>query len=74
MANAVRIESNAAERATVDGAGDIELGAGRIYTAGEGDFCNVELVLEEFVNDLDHSFNRHGFLGNYEPAVRISGG
>ena len=45
-----------------------------IDSAGEGDFGNIELVFQELIYDLDHTFHRHGLLGNDQAGIGICSG
>ena len=72
-AYAFLIEGDTAERAALNFLLYRELCASCVHTAGEGNLGDVELVLEQFIDDLDHAFNCHGLLGHNETGVRIGG-
>ena len=50
-----------------------KFGRSSIHAAGEGDLCNVQLVLEQIIDHFDHAFYRHGFLGHHQTALRVGG-
>ena len=52
----------------------LEFGGGSVDAAGKGDLGNVQLVLQQIIDDLDHAFHRQGLLGDHQAALRISGG
>ena len=67
-------QSDAAQRTAVDGPGGGVLLRGGVDAAGEGDLRDVELVLQERIDELDHPFDRHGLLGDDQPGIGIGGG
>ena len=68
------VQRDAAERAAVNAAANGEFCRSGIDSAGEGDFGNVQLVLQQVVDNLDHAFHGHGFLRHHQTAVRVGGG
>ena len=45
-----------------------------VYAAGKSELRNVQLILQQVINDLDHALNGHGLLSDDQTAVRICGG
>ena len=45
--------------------------AGGVVAAGKGDFDNIQLIFEQFVNDFDHALDGHGLFGHDQTAIRI---
>ena len=72
-ANPVLIERDAAEGAAVNLLAGVELGAGGIHATGEGEFGNVEFVLEQVIDNLDHALDGHRLLGHHEAGVAAAG-
>lgn len=72
-AAAVLVQRDAAERAAVDAPLDLELAGGGVDAAREGDLRDIELVLEQRVDNLDHALHRHRLLGDDQAAVGIGG-
>ena len=73
-ADAVLVQRDAAQRAAVDLLrGRILLRSG-VHAAGEGELCDVQLVLEQVVDDLDHALNRHRLLRHHQTALGIGRG
>lgn len=72
-ADAFFVQSDAAERATVDFVVGFKLGRRRIDAAGERDFGNVQFILEEIVDDFDHAFYRQRLFGDNQTALGIRG-
>ena len=61
-ANSVFVQCDTAQRAALPASADFKFLAGGIYAAGESDFCDVQMIFEQVVNDLDHALHGHGFL------------
>jgi len=73
-ADAISIQSDSAERASCNRLLNFVFLACTIHPAAEGDLGDIEFVLEEIIDDLDHSFDSHGFLVDHYPAIRIGSG
>ena len=73
-ANALFVQGDAAERTAVNGFANGELGRGGVHTAGEGEFRNVELVLEQVVHDFYHALYGHSFFCYNQTAVGVGRG
>ena len=72
-ADAVFIQRNAAQRAAVNLVLGLEFCGSCIDAAGKGNLCDVQLILQEIVDNLNHAFDRHGFLRHDEAAIGIRG-
>ena len=73
-ADAVFIQRDAAQRAAVNFIFRVKFRAGSVYAAGKSELRNVQLILQQVINDLDHALNGHGLLSDDQTAVRICGG
>ena len=62
---AVFVQSDTAQRATVDLVFRLEFARGGIYTAGKRYFGNIEFIFQQVVHDFNHSLNRHRFFRNH---------
>lgn len=72
-ADAVLVQSNAAQGAAVNLLFRMILLGSRIDTAGEGKLRNVQLIFQQIVYNFDHSFHRHRLLRHHQTAFGISG-
>ena len=45
-----------------------------IHAAGESQLGDIQLVLQEFIDDLNHALNGHGLFRYDQTALRVSGG
>ena len=73
-ADTLLVQSNSAQGAAVNlAAGGVFLGGG-IDAAGKGELGNIQLILQQIINNLDHAFHGHGLLGDNQAAFRVSSG
>ena len=68
---AVFVQSDTAQRATVDLVFRFEFARGGIYTAGKRYFGNIEFIFQQVVHDFNHSLNRHRFFRNHQTTIGI---
>lgn len=67
------IECNTAQRAAVDLVVGAEVCRSCVDTAGKGDLCNIQLILEQIIDNLNHALYGHRLLGDHPTAFRVSG-
>lgn len=63
-ANALFVKSDAAQWAAVDLVVGFKFCGGCVNAARKGDFGNIWFVFERIVDNFNHAFHRHGFLGD----------
>ena len=68
------VECNAALRAAVDVVLGHELRRSRIHTTRKGDLGDVEFILQQVVDNLDHPLDRQRLLRDYQTAIGIGRG
>ena len=72
-ANALFVKSDAARWAAVDLVVGFKFCGGCVNAARKGDFGNIWFVFERIVDNFNHAFHRHGFLGDPQAAFRVGG-